>query len=88
MIDKPNIKIKKSSSSKYKFKTLKGQAIETEKIYTMYTTNKCHTLRIHEYIRNLLIITKSQTSQKTNVKGNSKALYNKRNSRWPLRIKI
>lgn len=31
--DKPNIKIKKSSSSKYKFKTLKGQIIETEKRY-------------------------------------------------------
>ena len=35
----------------------------------MYTTNKCHTLRIYKYIRNLLIITKSQASQKTNVKG-------------------
>ena len=45
-INKPNIKIKKSSSSKYKFKTLQGQAIETEKICTMYTTNKYHTENI------------------------------------------
>ena len=55
-INKPNIKIKKSSSSKYKLKTLQGQAIETEKICTMYTTNKYHTLRIY---KKLLIITTS-----------------------------
>lgn len=63
-IGKPNIKIKKSSSSKYT-EAVQGKIIKREKICAMYITNKGHIVRIYKELAQ--IIARCVTTQKKNV---------------------
>ena len=76
--DKPKIKIKKSSLSKYNIKRMQGQSMEGEKIGEMYITNEG---TYSEYTKNFH---KSLSKVRQMCNGLRQHFTTKKNSKWPL----